>query len=1614
MSDSQATPIDLWSWRTPKLVDLLLHRFPEPIAVPATSFLSVCHPLRPPKSEDIQFLIRAADATAQLLVHLIFAEYVRLRALRFDGGGSRAAPREPVNPRLESALRQVLGKGDPASTSQWFRWLDELPRELEGLVQALRDPTNPSDIELVCPKLPEIHEPALMKRLLAFSGVRNEEAHGTAFSDSSRDEDRQRFSEGASALASLWTKLEFFSDYRLVRVLSSQPPYWLFEERTGALRRWPRLTMKPLCESPWADVNGPLFLVRRRDGGGCDTLPLSPFLLSSDRLPLHVAGSAEDEEAPAELGTGMLQGAHPEKRKSLAYHWTFRMGRREVVPDDQLRTLREGQTCQDDALGTKLLRRGSEIVTVGSLVKRSHERTRAAIDDAKARRVYLPAAYVDRPSLKAHLDAWQASESTQTFIVSGMAGAGKTSLLCHVADTLLESGRASRDVVLLLPAAQLPARAADLEAEIARELRLEGTGDLRTALDGWKQIRWNASEHQPAAGPSQSDAITGQPTHRGRIWLLVDSLDRSQRPLALLEALVELLRSLSAVLEDFHTIKLMISSASAVFESREAADRQEELLADANVHRAADGPFGGNAVLLAPLDHAEVELAYERYRYDPALKPRDAEIPASLRSAFRNPLVMRLACQAFAGRDLPPTETDILIKYTRDSVFTDAHTVHFVRDLVRRLVTAEPPRRQIPKIELIDDPRQQAAVLGGPQSPYARLLENHFLTELDRAPTDPLAAPETVVEFTFDVALGYLMLALHDSTLRSGERPDHATPGGLALAFAKLAPRFPPAAFALDLALRALVLDEGARAAPTRGTDGASSSSCLLVRTICDVLEGEEKTAVPAVARFLEWYAGVESAATSFACTRQLIPDLVRAAQQSDEVSQEARERRIGRLVRLAKELHRRGALELAADVAEPVLLGEQQDPQLAPRSSSDATWVVVEALRANGSEAALKRAAKHLDWAAQVACATRRLHDATRFRALAAVVAMESRRFAEAEAHASAALETEGPQCDEGNKYARAVIEACLAYAQLLGIQPTDDAQAGARRQLKDAKASVASAGADTFLELQCRAVEFLITPLASVEAGRAVCRDLAGAGAFDWAARVAIACAERWEELVDARSARDLAVASRWRGLIFQARWLEIRALVRSSQFADARRELERLIELAEALGGLYERERLLRIASLIEDFSGHRPASASLARAHVAVLTSAAARGEWRYDAAAPGGRAAPGSPGARPPSSSEGAGAAVAPGPIDELEHPFWRAELMAAQSNHGEFLVSLGAYEASMEACRAAQRTSGDVLQGELHWALATLALAAGFAGDRTAVAEAGRGLRSFFEAEEKKRVKERDAIEKDSRTVQQEGGGCWDDTRVLLAAGCALGLLSEVEAPQDGQVDPPDEARRDGQIDPLEPIDSLVHTWPKQALSVLSEASLGGETVKSTALELACWRAYVGARWAAALAKGEQNAGDRPPAPEPRARVIALAERAIRDGQLVIRSCKKHEIVGPTLYRAHCAIVLACDVLIEAKAQGARGGQRRTALEAGLRAVAAMLREIDDLGDAHAGVRPEIARAARVPQDAPIVGWREFLEKEVAARALVRAVSGGVSDDEWAEYGFSPRGHAAR
>jgi hypothetical protein len=690
---------------------------------------------------------------------------------------------------------------------------------------------------MFCPELAELNSqlrgaggPELLD---VARNLRNARAHGITRSRTQEEADATTCRELLFGLLAQLQK--FLGELRLVRVLrlipgpdnaSENPAAWdlVVEDRTGSGSPCAVYRLHGVTVQGRPPGQGELALLRPKEGASWHALGL---------FPLYVW--------VPDVDGGEIALYEGKPRGKVRYLGLRTGDRHEIDLDDRFDdALSRWPGAAEEAVRDALIQMED---TWKRALSNARTRSSTVLDQVRKEKVYFPAAFVERSRARERLVQFldaavrnhTGSPVTQQrlpprlLLVTGMAGSGKTSFLCRLTELL--GVRWPLVPVMLVRAAEVEGAGRKAVELCLQWLGLDRKEQLRELLIRVDQLtRTGQSESGEETKSCLDNPLTG-----GIVVLLIDGIDRAGDPR-------HVLRELDTAISDLPGLICIATIARPVLEG--AADLMKDL---ENLARFGDTSTDDLAVSVGALDDSDARNAWERYRQQLGSSPVTVweKVNPSLQAAARNPLLLRLACEAYNGCEVPTwaTEVDVLEEHARRHIWSDFRRAHFVRMLVRSLwQKGTQPLRRLELATILSNEHLREGALD-PTGPLEALEQAHVLVRVPISGRGLYDAPDYAVEFAFDALLGYLFFALVEK-----ETEDRARPAQRVMEFARHASTASPLGYAVDLVLRSEFAREAA------GTSAESSwLECVKSLLKPDSSGVPPPTQTSAVARFLAW-----------------------------------------------------------------------------------------------------------------------------------------------------------------------------------------------------------------------------------------------------------------------------------------------------------------------------------------------------------------------------------------------------------------------------------------------------------------------------------------------------------------------------------------------------------------------------------------------------------------------------------------------------------------------------------------------------------------------------------------------------------------------------------------
>jgi len=225
---------------------------------------------------------------------------------------------------------------------------------------------------------------------------------------------------------------------------------------------------------------------------------------------------------------------------------------------------------------------------------------------------YVPDVYVEREEIEAHFRRFLSSDKKGLLVVGG-SGTGKTNLLCHWAESELETN----NIVLLYNCAQLRGDGLNLATVIARDLGME-----RGLTETLNELAEQRKEKN------------------GQVLVFLDAVNEYAEPATLLNSVFDdLLKWI-----DYKWFRVILACRS------ESWGWLRFVLEGQNAFYAVDGEVD---LRLDPFSSEELENAYREYRRKYTLQTPFEELSERAKRFMKDPLNLKLVAESYKGEAVP-------------------------------------------------------------------------------------------------------------------------------------------------------------------------------------------------------------------------------------------------------------------------------------------------------------------------------------------------------------------------------------------------------------------------------------------------------------------------------------------------------------------------------------------------------------------------------------------------------------------------------------------------------------------------------------------------------------------------------------------------------------------------------------------------------------------------------------------------------------------------------------------------------------------------------------------------------------------------------------------------
>ncbi len=528
----------------------------------------------------------------------------------------------------------------------------------------------------------------------------------------------QQFDDNLKHLLEMLSALSWLKNYELIQVFNCSPNGDAFDWDVHVLRG---AEIKPeptkLLAQPFLCQPGRTMVVRNLKTDG--KLVLLPFAV----FTVHEKRPADQKDFRDDFFY-YEQFAHDE----MTYVGLRNDERAKNLPHRSLRIALEDYVGElkgliDTAKGT-----GREPEDWRALVTRCRSITQDQLQVFYVDK-YDPGVYVPRDSVMRHWEPYLQSGQVGFFVV-GDSGTGKTNFLCSLADALKDAGEA----VLLYNCADIREEAPDVTGILERSMLLQTSVFTR-----FKQL----------AAENQSD----QPRW---LYLLFDAVNEAKAPGRLMDSLVELARELALSGSPGLKVKLVATCRSETWGRLKPNFRGDQYFFQ---------PLGEVAIRLQRFELWELREVYQKYQVRYEVVTPFEELPDNVKNFIRDPLMMRLVCTSFRGRELKrvPKTRQVFENYVKSKIgyvvdslsHEDREELAFLDRILLKMTELKREELDI-KTDLREDAELRQAMLNPTlSSPYWQLRDKGVLTAFGRQ--DAADRQPCKVKFTYDRVFEYLL-----------------------------------------------------------------------------------------------------------------------------------------------------------------------------------------------------------------------------------------------------------------------------------------------------------------------------------------------------------------------------------------------------------------------------------------------------------------------------------------------------------------------------------------------------------------------------------------------------------------------------------------------------------------------------------------------------------------------------------------------------------------------------------------------------------------------------------------------------------------------------------------
>jgi GTPase SAR1 family protein len=350
------------------------------------------------------------------------------------------------------------------------------------------------------------------------------------------------------------------------------------------------------------------------------------------------------------------------------------------------------------------------------LLKTSRQQTGRFIEELK--KEYLPNLYCNRHSIEKEVGNFLESDKTGLIII-GDSGVGKSTLLCHLAENLL-----NKDENLVLFYSCGHSLTLDIETEIVKDLSIPS--DVGLPL-GFSEINEKADEQNKY------------------IVIILDAINEFQDAQF---RVGEMLTRIDGLIGrcNYSRIKFIVSCRTSTWNQLDLLGKTSRLFW--HKYYTLDGE--NKPLILQRFCDDELRVAYKKYQVEYNIGTEFTNLSERTKEKFRDPFLLKITFDAYKNRDIIPNDilTMEVFKDYYEKKIEQKRDRRFLYDLIKLMRKRKVASLPLEIIE--NDEKLGKDATNDPDCAYQRLKDSGILQEYGQT-----IAPW--IKFTYDRSFEYLL-----------------------------------------------------------------------------------------------------------------------------------------------------------------------------------------------------------------------------------------------------------------------------------------------------------------------------------------------------------------------------------------------------------------------------------------------------------------------------------------------------------------------------------------------------------------------------------------------------------------------------------------------------------------------------------------------------------------------------------------------------------------------------------------------------------------------------------------------------------------------------------------